>query len=200
MRLLESELYNKFIYEVARAHVDENGKNHKANELDGYNFNFAIKECISILFSLKDDNSFLFREYGLLKADTPSKPFGADKVDDFLSKAFDYIYLFFEKLLTLVGSIVVSSEVIKNSSAESIINNLFVFAGIFVFIKIIHSILKLSVDGWKKQCSRIIFITTLQSSFVSIIGKIISNEDIKKMEKEEFEKWALKIIFDGERK
>lgn len=199
MQLLESEIYNKFRYEVTRAHIDKNGKNHKANKLDGYNYNFAVKECISILFSLKDNNDFLFKEYGLLKLDTPSKPFGANKVESFFSKAFDYIYLFFEKLLTLVGSVVVSSEVIRNSSAESITKNLFVFAGIFVFIKVVHSILKWVVDDWKKQCSTTIFITTLQKPFISIIGEMMSNENIKKMKEEEFEKWALKIIFNGVR-
>lgn len=199
MQLLESEIYNKFRYEVTRAHIDKNGKNHKANKLDGYNYNFAVKECITILFSLKDNNDFLFKEYGLLKLDTPSKPFGANKVESFFSKAFDYIYLFFEKLLTLVGSVVVSSEVIKNSSTESITKNLFVFAGIFVFIKVVHSILKWAVDDWKKQCSKTIFITTLQKLFISIIGKMISNENIKKMKEEEFERWALKIIFNGVR-
>lgn len=195
MRLLESELYNKFIYEVERAHVDEKGNNHRANELDGYNFNFAVNECISILFSLKDDNNFLFKEYGSLKADTPSKPFGENKVCDFFSKALDYIYLFFEKFLTFAGLVAVSSEVIENSSVKSIINGLVVFSVIFVFIKVFHSILKLAVDGWKKQCSRMIFITTLQSPFISIIGEMIANENIKKMGEEEFKKWALKIIF-----
>lgn len=199
MQLLESELYNKFRYEVARTHIDKDGKHHKADKLDGYNFIIAVNECVSILFSLKGDNNFLFREYELLKLDTPSKPFGANKIDAFFSKALDYIYLFLEELLTLVGSVVVSSEVIKNSSTKSIINILLVFAGIFVFIKIVHSVLKLVVDNWKKQCARVIFITTLQKPFVSIIGEIISNEEIRKMEKEEFEKWALKMIFSVEK-
>lgn len=199
MHLSKSELYNKFVYEVTRAHVDENGKRHKADKLDGYNFVLAVKECVSILFFLKNDNNFLFKEYGLLKLDVPSKPFDGEKVDDFLSKIVDYIYLFFEKVLILVGSIVVCNEVIKNSATESITNSIFVYAGMFVFVKVFCSFLKFIFDIWKRQCSRILFVTTLQKPLVIIIGEIISNENIRKMEKEEFEKWALKIIFSVER-
>ena len=199
MHLSKSELYNKFVYEVTRAHVDEHGKRHKADKLDGYNFVLAVKECVSILFFLKNDNIFLFKEYGLLKLDVPSKLFDGEKTDDFLSKIFDYIYLFLEKALTLVGSIVVCSEVIENSTTESMTNSIFVCASLFVIVKFFHSIIKFVLDMWKWQCSRILFTTTLQKPLVIIIGEIISNENIREMEKEEFEKWALKMIFSVER-
>ena len=117
---------------------------------------------------------YLYKEYILLKLNTTSMPFGLNKGDDVISKILKYGNLFFEKLLTCVGTIMVSSEVIKHSNTDSMMRSLLIYAGLWVGISALFAVIKWSLNLWKKDWSRIVFVMAFQEPFAAIIGKMIS--------------------------
>lgn len=184
MRLSESDLYSKFRNNVIKKGNDE------------CDYKAAINVCLSKLIESKNDDTYLYKEYILLKLDTTSMPFGLNKGDDVISKILKYGNLFFEKLLTCVGTIMVSSEVIKHSNTDSMMRSLLIYAGLWVGISALFAVIKWSLNSWKKDWSRIVFVIAFQEPFAAIIGKMISNKQIKEMNDTDFTNWALKILFN----
>lgn len=206
MKLVESKLYDEFRKEITKGHVDKVDNNfvfYNTKLLNGCNLRAAVIKCISILFDSRTNDSYLFEEYALLKLNTVSMPFGYNKGDAALSKVLEYVKLFFDSILTCLAAIIVSSEIIEQSNTESIVNSMIAYALLCVLINIFLTVVKHSLNAWKKDCARIIFATILQESFAIIIGEMITKKEIREMkdeEQQEFTEWALKIIFNKDEK
>lgn len=90
----------------------------------------------------------------------------------------------------------VSSEVIKHSNTDSMMRSLLIYAGLWVGISELFAVIKWSLNLWKKDWSRIVFVMAFQEPFAVIIEKMISNKQIKEMNDTDFTNWALKILFN----
>lgn len=184
MGLSESDLYSEFRKNVIKKDNDE------------CDYKAAINACLSKLVESKCDDTYLYKEYTLLKLNTTSMSCGLNKGDDVISKVLKYGNLFFEKLLTCVGTIMVSSEVLKHSNTDSIMHSLLIYAGLWVGISALFALIKWGLNLREKDWSRIVFVTVFQEPLAAIIGKMISNKHIKEMNSAEFTDWALKILFN----